>query len=83
MFNASQLYAQLTKHKNDIPATDNKTNIVNESRQIQLHESGEASLIPDRIRCIITCANVKVCVYILQGLLSTLCLFVIETIYMH
>ena len=37
MFNASQLHAQLTKHKNDIPATDSKTNIVNESGQIQLH----------------------------------------------
>jgi len=64
-FNAAQLYGEL-KQNGESEVVEEPVNSVvmqqkkeKDSRQIQVQESGEASLKPDRVKCVITCSNVK------------------------
>jgi len=54
------MFAQLNDvDKVKVEQDVNTRKVSEDCRQIQLDEIGEASLPPDRIRCIITCSNVK------------------------
>lgn len=54
----SKVFAQLLgEDEKKLHTTKKEANV---SRQIDLHETGEASLAPDVIRCTLTCSNVKV-----------------------
>lgn len=53
----SKVFAQLLgEDEKKLHTTKKEANV---SRQIDLHETGEASLAPDVIRCTLTCSNVK------------------------
>ena len=54
-FNPAQVYGQL-KNENAIENEDKRRS----HRQIQVQECGEATLVPDRIKCTISVSNIKV-----------------------
>ena len=55
-FNPTQVYGELKK-ESECEGVDNVTT---NKRQIKVRECGEASLIPDRVKCTIIVTNVKV-----------------------
>ena len=56
-FNAAEVFAELKKEN----PNEKKEKASKDCRQIHVQETGEASLAPDRVKCIITYTNVKVC----------------------
>ena len=66
-YRPAQVFAQLTKHPGQEPKRDDQEALQSsgqmgeiKERKITVHETGEASLTPDRARVIITYSTVKV-----------------------